>query len=60
MNKKSSTFAEDYEEPTALATDNGEIPILIGEDAERFIRMAEENERKAKELKNKPNTKKEN
>ena len=60
MSKKSSTFANDYEEPTALATypEKG-IPVLTGEAAERFIKIAEENERKAKERENRPVTKEE-
>lgn len=61
MSKKKITFATDLdEEPTAFATfpQNG-IPILTGEVAERFVRMAEENERKAEEMRNKPLTKEE-
>lgn len=61
MSKKNITFATDLdEEPTALATfpKNG-IPVLNGEVAERFVRMAEENERKAKEMRSKPLTKEE-
>ena len=59
MSKNNHTFANDYEEPTALAfTDFSKpIPILEGEDAERFIRNMEENERKAKERANQPITK---
>lgn len=59
MPKKSHTFANDYEEPTALAfTDFSKpTPILEGEDAERFISIMEENERKAKERENQPMTK---
>lgn len=46
--EKNSTFAN---EPTALANDIGkDIPILKGEDAERFIKEIEKVE---KELKNK-------
>lgn len=60
MSKKYSTFAEEFDEPTALATDSGHgIPILTGEVAERFVRMAEENERKAIEMSEKPMTKEE-
>ena len=50
--EKFRTFAaQDDEEPTALAfTDFSKpTPILEGEDAERFIRIMEENERKAAE-----------
>ena len=56
MSKKSTTFAENYEEPTALAyTDfTKPMPILEGEDAERFIRAMEENERKAVERAKQP------
>ena len=59
MSKNSHPFANDYEEPTALAfTDfNKLMPTLEGEDAERFIRNMEENERKAKERDNRPMTK---
>ena len=48
--EKNSIFVED-DEPTALAfTDFSKpSPILEGEDAERFIRIMEENSRKAKE-----------
>jgi len=48
--EKNRIFVED-DEPTALAfTDFSKpSPILEGEDAERFIRIMEENERKAKE-----------
>ena len=53
MSKKNNIFAQnndEYYEPTALATDSGRgIPVLTGEAAERFVRMAEENERKARE-----------
>ena len=61
MSKKKITFATDLdEEPTALAYDIVKnIPILTGEPAERFVRMAEENERKAKEVRDKPLTKEE-
>ena len=54
-----STFAED--EPTALAfTDFSKpIPPLEGKDAERFIRIMEENERKAEERAKIPPTKEE-
>jgi hypothetical protein len=49
MSEKSSTFADDYDEPTVLATYSGHgIPILTGEAAERFERMAHENEEKAR------------
>ena len=61
MSKNNHTFANDYEEPTALAfTDFSKpMPILEGEDAERFISNMEENERKAKESANQPITKNE-
>lgn len=57
--KKISTFAND--EPTALAfTDFSKpTPILRGEDAERFIRIMEENEKKAEERAKIPPTKEE-
>ena len=48
--KKSHIFAnENDNEPTALATfpKNG-IPVLSGEVAERFLRIAHENEERAK------------
>lgn len=59
MSKKRTTFADDYDEPTALAyTDfTKPMPILEGEDAERFIRTMRENERKAKERAKIPMTK---
>lgn len=59
--KKSHTFAQELdEEPTALATfpKNG-IPVLTGDAAERFLRMAHENEEKAEKKKNQPITKEE-
>ena len=58
MSKKSTTFAENYEEPTALAyTDfTKPSPVLKGKDAERFILMMEENERKAAERAKHPMT----
>jgi len=59
--KKSHIFAnENDNEPTALATfpKNG-IPVLSGEVAERFLRIAHENEERAKKRKNKPITKEE-
>lgn len=60
--KKIRTFAaQDDEEPTALAfTDFSKpIPTLEGEDAERFIRIMEENERKAAERAKLPPTREE-
>jgi hypothetical protein len=49
---------EAIEEPTALATDVGKpIPILSGKSAERFVKLMEENERKARERANKPKSK---
>lgn len=60
MSKKSDTFANDNKEPTALAIDSGKSwPILEGEDAERFIRIMHENERKAAEMAKIPPTKEE-
>jgi DNA repair exonuclease SbcCD ATPase subunit len=76
MSKKSTTFAENYEEPTALANSQyadkdydddpvgalaytdftKPVPVLEGKDAERFIRMMEENERKAAERAKRPMT----
>ena len=57
--KKIRTFAND--EPTALAfTDFSKpTPILKGKDAERFIRIMEENEKKAMERAKIPPTKEE-
>lgn len=56
MPKKSSTFADEFE-PTALATDVGKrIPILEEEAAEKFIKLAKDNEEKAKLIENKPIT----
>ena len=60
MSKKSNTFTDDYDDPIgALAyTDFSKpSPILEGENAERFIRIAEEKERKAAENTKKPMTK---
>jgi valyl-tRNA synthetase len=56
--KKSSIIAEESDEPTALAfTDFSKpTPVLEGEDAERFIRIMEENEKKAKERAKTPPT----
>lgn len=63
ITKKKDNFAQNFDddyEPTALATDSGKvIPLLEGEDAESFIRMMEENERKAKENAKIPMTKEE-
>lgn len=61
MSKKCCTFASEIdEEPTALATfPKNDIPILTGETADRFIRIAEENEKKANERKNEPISKEE-
>ena len=59
MSKKSNTFADDYDEPIgALAyTDfTKPSPVLKGKDAERFILMMEENERKAAERAKQPMT----
>ena len=56
-----SNFADEYDEPTALAyTDfTKPMPVLEGEDAERFVRIMEENEKKAKERAKLPPTKEE-
>ena len=61
MSKKSATFAENYDndDPVgALAyTDfTKPMPILTGKDAERFLLMMEENERKAAERAKRPMT----
>ena len=76
MSKKSTTFANDIEEPTAFANsqyadkdyDDDPVgalaytdftkpsPVLKGKDAERFILMMEENERKAAERAKQPMT----
>ena len=58
--KKFRTFAKESE-PTALAfTDFSKpTPILKGKDAERFIRIMEENEKKAMERAKIPPTKEE-
>jgi hypothetical protein len=57
-NSKENCIFEEENEPTALAfTDFSKpMPTLRGKDAERFIRIIEENERKAKERKNIPST----
>lgn len=59
MSEKKIIFAENYDEPTALAfTDfTKPSPILEGEDAERFLKNMEEVERKAEERAKKPMTK---
>lgn len=62
MKKKNTNFADEYDvdDPGgALAfTDFAKpAPVLEGEDAERFVRMMEENERKAKERAKQPKTK---
>lgn len=58
--EKSITLAQLNDEPTALATDSGKVwPILEGKDAERFLRIMEDNERKAKEKAKRPMTKEE-
>ena len=57
MSKKNNTFADEYDdEPTALAyTDfTKPMPILEGEDAERFLRIMAENEEKARERAKQP------
>ena len=59
---KKPNFAQDFdEEPTALAfTDfTKPMPVLEGKDAERFIRIMEENSRKAAEKAKLPPTKEE-
>ena len=59
MSNKKRIFAADYDdEPTALAyTDFSKpMPILEGKDAERFIRIMEENKIKADEQAKKPMT----
>ena len=60
MKKKNSNFADEYDDDPvgALAfTDfTKPAPVLEGEDAERFVRMMEENERKAKERAKQPKT----
>ena len=61
MKKKNSNFANEYDnDPVgALAfTDfTKPVPVLEGEDAERFVRMMEENEKKARERAKQPKTK---
>jgi flagellar motility protein MotE (MotC chaperone) len=64
MKKKNTNFADEYDvdDPVgALAfTDfTKPAPVLEGEDAERFVRMMEENERKAEERAKIPPTKEE-
>ena len=59
MSKKSNTFANENDEPTALAGGFHGVPTLTGEAAERFVRMADENYKKAQERKNEPLTKEE-
>lgn len=58
MSEKKIIFAENYDEPTALAfTDfTKPLPILEGEDAEKFLKNMEEAERKAEERAKKPMT----
>lgn len=61
MSKKSNNFASNYnvDDPVgALAYTDFSIPspVLRGKDAERFIHMMEENERKAAESAKKPMT----
>lgn len=62
MSKKNNIFApkidDDYE-PSALAVDRGGIPTLTGKAAERFLRMAEEAEKEARERAKKPMTEQE-
>ena len=61
MKKKNSNFANEYDDDPvgALAfTDfTKPVPVLEGKDAERFVRMMEENERKARERAKQPKTK---
>jgi hypothetical protein len=61
MKKKNSNFANEYDDDPvgALAfTDfTKPAPVLEGEEAERFVRMMEENERKARERVKQPKTK---
>ena len=57
MLEKKHIFADEYDdEPTALAyTDfTKPMPILEGEDAERFLRIMAENEEKARERAKQP------
>jgi DNA repair exonuclease SbcCD ATPase subunit len=67
MRKKKRIFDSDVEKPTdyddydpvgglAYTDFSKPAPILEGEDAERFIRMMEENERKAAENAKRPMT----
>ena len=57
--EKISTFAHDYEdEPTALANDIGkDIPIIKGENAERFLKNVRDLEEQIKEKETKKNGK---
>ena len=62
MKNNFPNFAQDFDnEPVgALATDVGkEIPVLMGEEAERFIRNMELAERKAEERSKRPKTRQE-
>lgn len=64
MKEKKPNFADEYDDDPvgALAyTDFSKsvAPVLKGEDAERFIRMMEENEKKAAERAKLPKTKEE-
>jgi len=62
MKNNFPNFAQDFDnEPVgALATDVvKEIPVLMGEDAERFIRNMELAERKAEERSKRPKTRQE-
>ena len=64
MSEKKCNFATDesYEDPVGVLayTDfTKPVPVLEGEDAERFVRIMEENERKAAERAKLPPTKEE-
>jgi hypothetical protein len=60
MKKKNSNFAaesnDDLGGALAFTDFTKPAPVLEGDDAERFIRMMEENERKAKERAKQPKT----
>lgn len=61
MKNNFPNFAQEFDEPVGtLATDVGkEIPVLRGEDAERFIRNMELAEREAEERSKRPKTRQE-
>jgi flagellar motility protein MotE (MotC chaperone) len=61
MSENLSNFANDFDDDPvgglAYTDFSKPMPVLEGEDAERFVRMMEENEKKAKERAKRPKTK---